>query len=189
MKSLLRHVAKRWIIGNPVKIRERFEGQGITEGNCYLLGCRAGPETSVEYLLHEMAHLSERELPKVLERPYASWGFSRGKYWEVYGQSGYEPQTDQSVMREARTWSFQLSLMRELGLEITAQELVESAVYLPAFCNFKFKAVPSWKDKSYRDSEQAAKEILAQKVEEETSIYSFNEWEKRWFERMNALKA
>ena len=187
MKTLLREIARRWIIGNPVKIGQNVSGQEITEGNCYLLGCVAGPDKSVEYLLHEMAHLSEREPSKLLEKPVSGWGFSQGKYWEVAGKCGWEPQTDQSVQREARVWAYQLSLMRELNREETAENLVSSAVYLPAFCYFKSPLRD--KSNSFSQNEAVAVKHLAAQVEKMAkSEFTFERWQEEWFARMELLR-
>jgi hypothetical protein len=187
MKTLLKEIARRWIIGNPVKIGQRFEGQGITKGNAYLLGCYAGPDQNVEYLLHEMAHLSEREEDKVIKRPYQSWGFSQGKYWEVPGYgSGWEPQTEQSVLREARVWAFQANLQQELNMKVDVEDLVASAVYLPAYCYFKFKRVN--KNLGYKESEEAGLAALATHVKNLMEEFTFQKWEENWFKRMDLLK-
>lgn len=101
-KNLLKEVSKRFFLKNPVKIKQRFEGQGISGSGNYLLGCYAGPEMDISHLFHEMAHLAEREEKAILEKPFSGWGFSHGKYWEVAGQCGWEPQTEQQVLREGR---------------------------------------------------------------------------------------
>ncbi len=185
-KVLLKEVARKFFIGNPVKIGQNVEGQAITEGNAYLLGCYAGPSQNEENLFHEMCHLAEREKEKLVERPHNSWGFSFGKYWEVLGRSGWEPSTEQSVLREARVWSFQLSLMRHFQIDITAEELARSAVYLSAFCYFKFKRVSKKLD--YQESEKLAVSLLAALVEKQTEIYTYNRFVEDWNSRMELLK-
>jgi hypothetical protein len=186
VKATLKHLARRYFIGNPVKICQKFEGQGITADNCFKLGCVAGPSVELSNLLHEMCHLAEREKDKLLLRPHSAWGFTFGKYWELLGQSGYEAQTDQSVLREARVWSYQLSLSRELGIEESAEELVSSAVYLDAFCLFKFNHIA--KGKPYRERERETLQVLAKLVEDQTEVFTFERFEQDWFERMELLK-
>lgn len=181
MKHILREVAKRFIIGNPVKIAQRFEGQSITEGNCYLLGCRAGPEKSISHLFHEMCHLAEREKRVIKQRPFTSWGFKRGKPWSIGWQSGFEPQTDQQVMREARVWAYQLSLQREFDIDESAFDLCRSAVYLPAFCHFQYGRVNLRK-------EEDAIQTLASIVEYMSETYTYEKFVKEWNSRMEILK-
>ena len=189
MKTLLKEINRRYFRDNPVRFKMKFEGQGLTDNNLYLLGGRAGPIDciSIEYLLHEMCHLAEREKDKLIEKPASSWGFSLGKFWQINNQSGWECSTDQAVLREARVWSYQLSLARALDYNLNAQSLVESAQYLPAFCYFKYKRVKDSKLK-FDEMEQEALFILANLVEEQTKQYTFEEFEKNWFERMELLK-
>lgn len=79
MKTLLKEINRRYFRDNPVRFKMRFEGQGLTDNNLYLLGGRAGPIDciSIEYLLHEMCHLAEREKDKLIEKPASSWGFCK----------------------------------------------------------------------------------------------------------------
>jgi len=188
MKTLLKHINKRYFENNPVRFKMKFEGQGLTNDNLYLLGGRAGPPDaiSIQNLLHEMCHLAEREKDKLIEKPSSGWGFSLGKFWSINGQCGWEQSTDQSVLREARVWSYQLSLAKELDYDLSAEDLVSSAVYLPAFCYFKWRRAQNKKD--YNKSEEEALAILADIVEKETQRYNFKEFEKNWFERMELLK-
>ena len=128
MKTLLKEINRRYFRDNPVRFKMKFEGQGLTDNNLYLLGGRAGPIDciSIEYLLHEMCHLAEREKDKLIEKPASSWGFSLGKFWQINNQSGWECSTDQAVLREARVWSYQLSLARALYQEkLSNEERVE----------------------------------------------------------------
>ncbi len=85
MKTLLKEINRRYFRDNPVRFKMKFEGQGLTDNNLYLLGGRAGPIDciSIEYLLHEMCHLAEREKDKLIEKPSSSWGFSLGKFWQT----------------------------------------------------------------------------------------------------------
>ena len=85
MKTLLKHINKRYFENNPVRFKMKFEGQGLTNDNLYLLGGRAGPPDaiSIQNLLHEMCHLAEREKDKLIEKPSSGWGFSLGKFWSI----------------------------------------------------------------------------------------------------------
>jgi len=190
-KIILGEIARRYFSYNPVKISRRLEGQGMRPDLCYQLGMRAYKEIEVNNLLHEMSHLAERETEKLLEFPARSWGFSLGKYWQIGTAQGFEPQTDQDVMREARVWSYQLSLSRELGVQETAKELVSSATWLGGFCLFKFRMRREGKVKSneYAKGQEEALEILAQLVEEGTNIYTYQNFVENWNEKLEAIEA
>jgi hypothetical protein len=187
-KSLLKEISNRFFIGNPVKIAQKKSGQSLNERGCFVLGTWAGPEATIGNLFHEMGHLAEREVRQLKKRPMHSWGFKFGKRMNLAHQSWDEPQTDQQVMREARVWSYQLSLSREFGVKETALELCESAVYLPAFCHFEFKICEKNNITEYRDREKVAVEELANIVEDGAKIYTYDKFVKDWNHRMQKLK-
>lgn len=187
-KALLKEIARKWFLNNPVKIAIDFEGQGITVNNCYKLGCVAGPDVSVENLLHEMCHLAEREEHVILQRPQCGWGFSYGKFWQVGMHQGYEPYTDQATMREARTWAYQLSLSRYLNYEADARELATSAVYMNDFFWFEKKHVTD-ETLGYNAREEAAIDALANIIEQYAATdFTFENFERAWSARMMLLK-
>ena len=185
-KAVLKEISRRFFLNNPVKIARQFTGQGITASNAYKLGMRAGPDVSVNNLLHEMGHLAERPKHIILQRPHFNWGFTYGKYWQVGHHEGYEPQTDQQVQCEARVWSFQVSLMREFGIEVDVPDLVRSAVFLPALCHYKYEAKIKL---PYNEREKYSLEALAAQVERDTDKYSYTVFCRNWQDRMNTLKA
>lgn len=187
-KSLLKEIAKRFFIGNPIKISQKRQGQTLNQNNCFVLGTWAGPEATIGNLFHEMGHLAEREVRQLKKRPIDGWGFKFGKPMSLAHHSWCEPQTDQQVMREARVWSFQLSLSREFGLKETALELCESAIYLPAFCHFQFKFRDKHAHLGYSEKEAAAVEELANIVEDGAKIYTYDKFVKDWNHRMGKLK-
>jgi hypothetical protein len=98
-------------------VKFKVEGQSLNSLNEYVLGCMAGPSICLSNLCHEMAHFAEREVHKLCQMPAAGWGYTHGKYWEICGQSGYEPTTDQAVQREARCWAYQWSIINEYGIK------------------------------------------------------------------------
>jgi len=161
----------------------------------YLLGNRAGPSCHISSLTHEMCHLAEREIPKLLEKPNCSWGFTYGKYWECLGQSGYESQTDQSVLREARVWAYQWSLHQTLGIPIEDDEednniegLVSSAVYMDAFFIYRNKRIDP--NLEFRQKEKEGLKALAAEVQElSRTRFTFDDFKRNWNEHMAALKA
>lgn len=191
MKILLKQICGDWIIGNPVKVSTRISGQTLTKNGKYLLGTWAGPEQNASNLLHEICHLAEREEDKLLEFPLGGWGFSQGKYWEVGYHCGYEPTTDQQVMREARVWAYQLSLHKKYGLSDNPQEMVSSAIYLPAFCHFQFKfnkCSYNCKEENHLASEEFALKKLANLVDDwSRNFYTVDRFEEEWNKRMELL--
>lgn len=186
-KSLVRQIAKDFFVGKPVKIGIRAEGQRISNA-CFLLGCSLVGKTDVEALLHEMGHFSEREPEKLLKKPVNGWGFSHGKYWQIAGKCGFEPQTDAQVQREARVWGYQLSLHRYYGLNPDVRKMVDCAKYLPAFGIYEYK-IPEIKDLGYTERENAALDILAKEVEEKSlTKFTFESFKENWELRAELLK-
>jgi len=151
-----------------------------------------------------MGHLADREVPKLVKRPYSGWGYSYGKYWELMGRSGYEPQTDQSVVREGNIWAFQYSLHKHYNLKIESEfrdveldpehqvyELVSPAIYMGAFFIYasRFNPFPLPKDMSLKERDEFALHKLADYVMElEDTKFSFENFVMAWSERMEALK-
>lgn len=187
--------------GNPVSISKELQGQGLDENSNFVLGCSAGPSTDVSNLIHEMSHLAELEVPRLLKKPYGGWGFKWGKYWELNGHSGYEPRTDQSVRREMRTWAYQWSIHQSLQIPVSNYDdeskgelidLVRSSTYLHAFANYKW-AVLSQEERDalgYSASEQKTLEILADEVLHlSQTVFTFDNFCKNWKERMDLLKS
>ncbi len=194
-KTLAKQICKDWIIGNPVKICAWRDGQYITEKGKYGLGFSAGGPV-IDILLHEICHLAEREEDKLLEFPLTGWGFSHGQYWEIGHKSGYEPQTDQSVMREARVWAYQLNLHKKYGLNDDPLEMVGSATFLPAFCHFQFKfnkyaynCRELGEERDYLATEKFALTKLANLVQDwSRNFYTLERFEFEWNKRMEMLK-
>ena len=152
--------------GGPIVYDEDLEGQTVYEPTSqYVIGPWAGPQAEIENLLHEMCHFAEREVDKLLQFPFSSWGFSYGKYWEVLGRFGYEPQTDASVLREQRVWAYQISLQKHLGVEVDPYDLVSSAQYMNAWCYYQPFSLRTWDN-----------EIKFRKLSQDTMIMSQNEY-------------
>lgn len=194
-KVALETIKNDFFVGNPVSAIVDFEGQGINEQGDYVLGCRAGPSIHISNLIHEMAHLAEREIPKLLEKPYKGWGFSFGKYWEFGGRSGHEPNTDQSVLRELRVWAFQWSIQQHYKIKDkeskTIFDLVSSIVWLPAFVYFKHKRISKEEREllKYDQSEKKAIELAAEEVRIMSNTdFTFECFCDNWFTRMKILK-
>jgi hypothetical protein len=192
-KSLLRQVAKDFFVGNPVKFGIAVEGQKLTQKGLFYIGCRAGPydyepSYSIDNLFHEMGHLAEREIDKLLQKPYDGWGFRHGRFWKVGHHSGYEFQTDQAVMRESRVWAYQLSLARHYGINVDPVEVVGSARYIDGFCFYKSRFKDRLDTLGYTEGEEEAIKILAEETEKQTAEFSFDNFCKAWDIRMSKLK-
>lgn len=166
-----------------VGINKDVEGYKI-ENRKYILGLRAGPDSGISNLVHEMGHLAEREINKLVERSPYAWGYYMGKPWQVLNQSGVEPQNDKSVFREARVWAYQLSVLRHFGLmDETVEEMVSPAVYLSAWWLYAKRVTGA----SYSKEKEAVR-ILAKYVAKLASTkFTFENFCINWKIRMKAL--
>lgn len=116
-----------------------FEGQKC-ENDRFDIGYKLVSEIDPTAAIHEIAHFAELPLERILKKPNTNWDFSYGKFWQIGIHHGFEPQTDQATQRELRTWGYQLSIQRELGIDESAYDLVKSLVWMNDYCNFKYRA-------------------------------------------------
>lgn len=144
--SIAHQIHKLFFHSKFVKYRIEVQGHKC-EGTQYVLGGTAGPEASISNLLHEICHFAELEPKRLLKFPSYGWGLYQGKFWQIGTSWGHEPSTDQQVQREARVWAMQLSLERHFNINDSAQELVRSAVWLPAWCFYRRKFTNYYGDK------------------------------------------
>jgi hypothetical protein len=165
--SVAYEIKRLFFQNNVVKYKSKMEGQECKE-RCFFLGSYAGPEKSIESLLHEVGHFAELEKERLAIFPTNGWGLKQGRFWQIGVHWGYEPCTDQQVLREARVWAFQLSAQRHFNLRSCAKELVSSAVYLPAWCLYKRKTV-----QTKPHDEHEALDTLARHVDGLTKNYTF----------------
>lgn len=121
---------------SPIVIDVTIEGQEVRDQK-YVIGPWAGPEADIENLFHEMGHFADREIKQLEKYPNSSWGYHYGQYWEIGHHYGWEPQTDQSVKREARCWAFQISLMSHYQLKVETKRIVRPARFMPAFALYQ----------------------------------------------------
>lgn len=161
----------------PIFVDPKTEGQKIRD-NKYVIGCKTAYLLCVSSLLHEMAHFAEREINKLKQYPYSSWGFSLGKEWHVGRYSGFEMTTDRDVQREMRCWAFQYSLMRKYNFDFTIEDITSSAHFLNGFL-FYHREVRNDKEKL---------SILAKEVIELSNKYNISAFDKAWNERIIELK-
>ena len=167
------HLIYRHFLSNPVvKYKPNDAGQHC-ENNKFYLGDRAGPSRDLGNLLHEICHFAELETNRIIQFPY-NWGLSYGKYWQIGTAYGWETRTHQQVDREARVWAFQLACQKEFGMNDSSQDLVSSAIYLPAWCYYQRKyRLPNTIQYNSRDRKALYK--LARKVERMSlNMWNFN---------------
>ena len=124
----------------PLQIEIDLEGQKITdENNEIVIGCRAGPDQSLENVLHEFGHFIEID-DKRMNKP--GWGLKYGKWVNSpcpnrYCSGWYELTTDKHIQREIRVWAFQANLLKHFKLTIDFLDLAGAAPYLPDFYLYK----------------------------------------------------
>lgn len=159
------HEIKKIFFQSPIfQLRNKMEGQ-ICEEKSYFVGAAAGPSLNLSNLFHEICHFAELDIKRLKKFPSRNWGFYYGKFWQIGTSWGYEPQTSDQVKRESRVWAFQLSAEKHFDLNDSAQELVKSAVWLPAFCYYKY---------SFNNhSDKKALYYLAKHVERLSKTFNF----------------
>lgn len=176
---LLDKVNHDFFLGNTVIQFDRsLEGQTI-ENKKFVIGPWAGPESNIANLFHEMCHFAERPIEKLQKFPVYAWGFTFGKYWELCGQSGYEPQTDQAVRTEQRVWAFQRSVQKHYGIEEDPYDTVSAATYINAFTMYLL---------GQGKTDQEKLKILAAETEiMSNNEFSFDKFKKDWNHRIEIL--
>lgn len=191
-KKWLEILGKDFFAGNPVSFNIKLQGQGLDTQENFVLGCRAGPVIDASNLIHEMGHLAEREIPKLLERPGGGWGFTMGKHWRIGYQEGYEFQTDQSVQREKRVWAYQWSILKHYGIKESLRDLLRSARFLAAFDLYTHRIIkehPELEKVTYGNRQNAILAHLRKEVLElSRTEFTFQRFCQEWQNRMMALK-
>ena len=132
--ATLELVRERWFSGRPcVRIDLRVEGVEHDHDQAIVtLGCRAGPSYEVGNLLHEMAHLVEIPEHRAVER---NFGLKFGSAFLSSLGIQHFATSYQATMREARVWSWQFAVMRDLGLRPDISDLVRPAAWISDFEN------------------------------------------------------
>ncbi len=157
-----------------------LQGQ-YCENNVFFVGDKAGPGRDLSILLHEICHFVELERERLVKFPANGWGLTHGKFWQIGTAWGYEPRTVQQVDREARVWGFQLLAQKHLELNDSAYELVRSAVWLPAFCHYKYSF-------SGKITDTKALYHLAKRVERLSKRISYDQLVNEFHERVKLLE-
>lgn len=128
MNPQLDRIQSEFFAGMPLAWNWKLEGARLVDGTL-TFGCRAGPESAVTNLVHEMGHFVEIEDYRMLR---FGWGFKVPEI-EVCGQLCVEPRTHQMTDREIRVFAFQKNILDYLGIEETVEELVRSMTFMPDF--------------------------------------------------------
>jgi hypothetical protein len=190
-RPLLEAVEKEFFSNSPIHYSIDIEGQKLNEEREYVLGLLAGPCIRVDHLFHEMGHFAEREIPKLLEKPNRSWGFGRGKYWEINGQSGYEPHTDQATQREIRAMAYQLSILRHYNKQVRPYFIAMSLTGMPDFHIFRYKllGVEECSRLGLVESEKKAIQWIAKKIGKlSQTTFTYEAFRKAWNDRIELLR-
>ena len=156
----------------------------LCENYKYYIGGIAGPSKNISNLIHELCHFAELPLDR-LKQFKSDWGLRYGKFWQIGTRWGYEPQTTQSVIREARVWAFQLSAQKHLNIGDNAEELVSSAIFLPAWCLYSYQ----FKTRGFRSSDKKGLYKLANMVERMAKNYTWDRLVEDSHFRINQLGA
>ena len=181
--SIAHKIKKDFLSNDLVNYDSKIVGQ-VCRDNKYYLSDNVGPAKSLEYLLHEICHFAELEPDRLKKYPTNGWGLSSGKFWQIGVHWGYEQRTSQQVDREGRVWAFQLACQREYGMNDSAEDLVSSAVYIPAWCYFSAKHKSNGKH-----HEKKALYKLAKRVERmSNSDWSYQRLLEDYNQRLDFLK-
>jgi hypothetical protein len=89
-----------------------------------------------------------------------------------------------------RVWSYQFNLQRQYGINEDAKKLVSSMKYLPDFCYFTYEHISKKvrKEKENKELNEYAIEVAASMVEHLAKVNTLDQFEKRWFTRLEKLK-
>jgi hypothetical protein len=186
-------VTKEFFEGTPLTWNWRLEGARVVEG-ALTFGCRAGPESSVVNLAHEMGHFVEIEDERML---HFGWGL-RVPEVEVLGQICVEPRTHQMTDREIRVIAFQKNLLDYLGVEETVEELVSSMTFMPDFMLIPLEnGRPAYTrkgpatDLDYNEVTKSRLRWIAKQVEKKrrTRAFSAQRFISEWFRKAEVIRA
>lgn len=161
-------------------IKEDLEGQTLDQEGRIILGLKAGPERSVENLIHEMCHLVEIDDQRMTSY---GWGLNYGALIQyIMGQRCQEFVTIQATKREIRCWAYQMNVYKALGINETVSDLVKVAVHMgdwPILC---------YNDKiGFKGDKEKALKWVEDEVKKAMGIYTFERFESEWFRKMGVL--
>lgn len=189
MEPVVSQVEKEFIDEDIAGLDEVAEGYYVEDGR-FIFGLMAGPLQCVTNVLHEMSHLVELEMDRLLKRPEFGWGLIHGKQVQVGGRTYNEMSTDQALMREARVWAYQLSLQRYYGIQTSALDTVSSARYIDTWYVYRNKVTSEEKASGvvHVQRDKIALGHYANMVESMSkSRYTVMRFKKEWKMRMDIL--
>jgi hypothetical protein len=171
-------------------LKEIFEKPGLiefddfmgqkTENSVIKLGYRLNSDYDISSLMHEICHLAELPIKRVLDKPSTNYDFSYGVFWQIGTSWGYEPKTDQATQREIRAWSYQYSLQKEIGIPIQSDKLVKSVVWMNDFTIYKYKH-------GHKTDNDVISSIAKIVESNSRDMYSYKNLMIEWKERVEAL--
>ena len=172
-KDLLEAVSEKYFSSTKKIVIANIEGQRVDNGIIYI-GAKAGPDSDISNLIHQMCHFVEIDTKRMTKH---DWGFKYGKYWNICGQSGYEPSTMQSTDREIRTWAYQYNLLDFYKIPESIEELTGPATWINSFL-----FVPG-----HNDAEKL-KYVAGKTLQlSQTEKYSVEMFDKEWFRKIGIL--
>lgn len=189
--EIIDEVKRDFFDGNPVEVQENVQGYKIDADGKYILGMRAGPSVDINHLFHEMAHLAEREVDKLVQRYPVGWGYHFGKFWRCGGCSGYEPQNSKGTLREARCFAYQFSLAQYyLGTSWENFDYYESATFLSDWDIYRREVCPydTSSVELYTRSKVDSLVAYRDHIHSLLDNFSFENFKIEWAKRMEALK-
>jgi hypothetical protein len=177
MKNHLSEVKHLYFKDSPIVIDESLSGQRV-RSNILYLGLKAGPDSHISYLLHEMSHFAEIDDARILE---SGWGFKYGAFSQIImGREYREFSSTQATEREIRVWAFQQSLQESLGIKSPIKELVSVAIHLGDWANVAFG------DKLGLKSEKKALSWVEAQVKDRMKTFNLDAFQSEWT-RKNSL--
>lgn len=187
----LDRVTKEFFENTSLKWDWRLEGAAFVNG-MFTLGCRAGPESSVVNLAHEMAHFVEIEDYRIL---HSQWGLKFPEI-EIMGRRCVMPRTHQMTDREIRTMAFQKNLLDYLGIDEPMSELVRAMTLMPDFFlipleNGRPAYTKKGTDLNYHEVEKSKLRWIAKQVEKKrrTRAFSIQRFISEWFRKTELIRA
>lgn len=173
-----------------IRFKPGMGGQRIAEDGTILIGDRAGPDCSIQFLGHEMSHFVEIDDARMGVR---GWGLHFPEV-VVYGQLCCEPVTLKMTERELRVLAYQANLLEYLGAPETEKELVRSLTFMPDFCLVPLEdGGPAWVDGKfripYKKMDPSRLRWLAAQVRKLRSEYTLERFRAEWDRKLKVLAA
>ena len=157
----------------------KLEGQVVRDG-VVVLGWRAGPDTDVRHLLHEMAHLVEIDDARAGE---PGWGLRLGRWRSLMGHHWREFRTSAPIRRELRVGAYQFHMGASLGLYESRERFVAGYVRTTEFMPFDALCALA-ADLGVDSVPEAARRTLEAHLDDP----AYQAWEPEWWRKQRILK-